>query len=693
MTASVEKIVKQLADSGVLAADTLQDFVPPKASPKDGQDLLRDLIRQKKLTKFQAEQIWQGKGKSLVLGNYLLLEKIGQGGMGAVYKAEHRRMKRVVAVKMLPAALMNNATAAARFQREVEAAAKLEHPNIVAAFDADHAQGVHLLVMQYIEGSDLSALVKKNGPLPVAQGVNCILQAARGLELAHKKGVVHRDIKPANLLLDTEGTVKVLDMGLARINAPGDAAPRADLTNTGVVMGTVDYMAPEQALDTKHADARSDIYSLGCSLFYLLTGVAVYQQEDSLVKKLLAHRESPIPRIGAFRPDVPAHVETIFAKMVAKKAEDRYQTMTDVIADLEQWQNQQGPVSHSPQFVSSQSDANLTSFLNDIAVRPPQPSNAKQPTPSPNRPGNTKLLAIGGSVLGAVVLLAVLVISLQSKAGTLVVEINERGADLHVLDNSGKVEVSRTGEEGPVTISVAPGKHRLKIQKKGFATVTKDVDVESKGTKSIRIKLSRSKPAAKATQVAMSPQESQYKVELAAAEWVMSVGGKVAVNFEYTRKISTPSELPQEPFVIAQIWLGENLRIANQDLARFKRCAGFWLLDLYNTRVTDAGLAHIRECVQAPHISELYLGNTAITDVGLSHLSNCVGMRSLWIFETAVTDAGLPHLKPMQNMTLLKLQGTGVTEEGVRQLAAALPKCRIEWNGGVIEPTERDAPK
>src|SRR5262249_43273090 len=159
------------------------------------------LVRHKKLTRFQAEEIWRGKGKSLVLGNYLLLEKIGQGGMGAVYKAEHRRMKRIVAIKMLPPSMLKEASAAARVQREVEAAAKLNHPNIVTAFDADSANGVHFLVMECVDGSDLSALVKKNGPLPVAQAVNCIVQAARGLEAAHAEGIVHRDIKPGNLLL------------------------------------------------------------------------------------------------------------------------------------------------------------------------------------------------------------------------------------------------------------------------------------------------------------------------------------------------------------------------------------------------------------------------------------------------------------------------------------------------------------
>src|SRR5579863_6830994 len=210
MPVPLEQFVKHLEDSAILAGDTLQNFIPPKASPKDAEELVRELVRQKKLTKFQAEQVWLGKGKSLVLGNYLLLEKIGAGGMGQVFKAQHRVMERIVAVKVLPAAMTKDQAAIARFHREVKAAARLRHVNIVAADDADQANGVHFLVMELVDGSDLTALVKKNGPFPVDKAVNYILQAAKGLAFAHAEGVVHRDIKPANLLLDKNGTVKIL---------------------------------------------------------------------------------------------------------------------------------------------------------------------------------------------------------------------------------------------------------------------------------------------------------------------------------------------------------------------------------------------------------------------------------------------------------------------------------------------------
>src|SRR5277367_5753509 len=194
MAVSLETIVKQLEDSGIVAAGKLQNFIPPKARPKDGEELIRELYKQGLLTKFQAQQFAQGRAKALVLGNYTLLDKIGAGGMGQVFKAEHRRMKRVVAIKMLPRAVTKDAAAVARFEREVRAAAKLRHPNIVAADDADEANGVHFLVMEYVEGRDLSALVKTDGPFSVQKAVNCVLQAARGLEFAHGEGVVHRDI-------------------------------------------------------------------------------------------------------------------------------------------------------------------------------------------------------------------------------------------------------------------------------------------------------------------------------------------------------------------------------------------------------------------------------------------------------------------------------------------------------------------
>jgi hypothetical protein len=319
------EFVEFLTTFGFVAAGELtavEKQLPP-AEAADVQALARALVAHGKLTKYQAAAAYQGKGKSLVYGDYLVLDRIGAGGMGQVFKARHKRMDRIVALKVLSSASMKNADAVKRFEREVRAAAKLIHPNIVHAYDAGVQDGVHYLVMEFVDGPDLSSLVRKQGKLAVKQACEFIAQAARGFAFAHGKGIVHRDIKPGNLLVDHDGTVKVLDMGLARFDdLGGGLMTEGELTQSGALMGTVDYMAPEQALNTSLADAKSDVYGLGCTLYRLLTGDAVYGGQ-SMVEKILAHREQPVPALRRVRPDAPQALEALAARMLAKSPADR----------------------------------------------------------------------------------------------------------------------------------------------------------------------------------------------------------------------------------------------------------------------------------------------------------------------------------------------------------------------------------
>ncbi|NLY02917.1 MAG: SUMF1/EgtB/PvdO family nonheme iron enzyme [Rhodopirellula sp.] len=368
MGVTVTQFVEKLVRSRLMSAEEAEAFRTGTDATSSAEDLARALVRAGKLTKYQVKEIWQGHGDSLAMGEYVILDEIGAGGMGKVLKAQHRRMERIVALKVLSSKLVDSPEALKRFQREVKAAARLEHPNIVTAYDAGESKGTHYLVMQYVRGTDLSHIIKQKGLFTVEQAVDCTIQAARGLEYAHSQGVIHRDIKPGNLLLDEKGTVKILDMGLARIErqlgADGGGADDEKLTSTGMAMGTCDYMAPEQAEDTHAADHRADIYSLGCTLYRLLTGKPPYKG-DTHVKVILGHIRDPIPSLRTLRLDVPEELDAVFQKMLAKRPEDRYQSMTTVIEAL---QEAVAPVSDTSRVRAGRdpSDAALTSFLENL---------------------------------------------------------------------------------------------------------------------------------------------------------------------------------------------------------------------------------------------------------------------------------------------------------------------------------------
>jgi serine/threonine protein kinase len=273
--------------------------------------------------------------KPPVIPGYDLLGPIASGGMGVIYKALQLRLNRLVAIKVIRPERLSSESAVRRFEREARIAARLAHPHIVPVFDANQTEHIHYLVMEYVEGTDLAKAVKENGPLSVEKACTCIRQAALGLQHAFEKGLVHRDLKPGNLILAADGSVKLLDLGLARLREP-DEEDRSDsnLTQAGSVLGTPDYMAPEQVEDPHRADIRSDLYSLGCTLYYLLTGQVAFPG-GSMIQKLDRHRWQPAPLVASLRPDVPADVAAIVARLLAKKPQDRFQTPVELASVLQ----------------------------------------------------------------------------------------------------------------------------------------------------------------------------------------------------------------------------------------------------------------------------------------------------------------------------------------------------------------------
>jgi serine/threonine protein kinase len=301
--------------------------------PERQEALAEAMIEAGLLTDWQADKLLAGKHKGFILGKYKLLRHLGKGGMSQVYLAEHIMMRARRAIKVLPQNRVEDSSYLERFRIEARAAAKLDDPNIVRAYDIDQDGKTHYLVMEYVEGKDLHILVKENGPLKYEVAADYITQAARGLAHAHDMGLVHRDIKPANCLVDKNQVVKLLDMGLARLI---DDEASLTLENNENVLGTADYLAPEQALNSHKADKRADIYSLGCTLYYLLTGHPPFP-EGSISERLLKHQVEIAPSILKERPDAPPTLVHICERMMAKKPEDRYQTAGDVAQRMAEW--------------------------------------------------------------------------------------------------------------------------------------------------------------------------------------------------------------------------------------------------------------------------------------------------------------------------------------------------------------------
>jgi serine/threonine-protein kinase len=333
-----------LVQSGLVSAQDLEALAVRLPDTNRGRVVARALVEMGVLTKFQAERLLAGRTSGFMLGQYRVLDCLGQGGMGSVFKAIHVTMNRTVALKVLAPRLMETEQAQILFLREMRALAQLAHPNLVTAYDANQIGRRYYLVMEYVDGPNLDQLVRDQGALPIGLACELIRQAAHGLQYAHEMGMVHRDIKPSNLLVLLPGgnhrrrscQVKILDFGLARLQDSPEGTLDASgtiLTRANVVIGTPDFVAPEQAKDLHAADIRSDLYSLGCTFHYLLTGEVPFPG-GSTVEKLVRHATEEAVSVYSVRPDVPMAISNLVKRLMAKDPNERFATPAELATAL-----------------------------------------------------------------------------------------------------------------------------------------------------------------------------------------------------------------------------------------------------------------------------------------------------------------------------------------------------------------------
>jgi len=645
MALTPQRFIDALRDFGLVDPDdltALEAELSVAAPTVETADLAARLIQSGKLTEYQWAAISEGSARSLVYGEYIVLDKLGAGGMGRVFKARHRRMKRLVALKVLPGEAMEDPAAVQRFGREVEAAAALHHPNIVTAFDAGEANGVHFLAMEYVEGQDLLAIARQRGLLPLAEALDYMIQAARGLACAHARGVIHRDIKPANLLLDPSGTVKVLDMGVARFTHPSGISSR-EITVSGKVMGSADYMAPEQATDVRQADARADIYSLGCSLYRLLTGAIPYGGE-SFVHKVLAHREQPAPPLSARRPDVTPPLEAVYQKMVAKRPEDRFRDMTEVITALQacrQLLPPAVPLRAGPAISSTPEDETLSPSMFARQRASPDAQTDENQTlvrieldrgltagrvlPPPRRRQAVPAIAAAGALSVAIV------------AGVAWLRKEPRPAPWVNLG----AKSATSFDQPPAQPGDPP--HRALPATDTTAPV--------------------SPPSSPVT--APAPDTADRR----AAEWAIGLRGRVGVRPPASKSIipiwvASLDFLPSEDYRVTRVMVYQikGSSVADQDLEKLVDLTELEDVNLGGCvdRVTDRGMATLGK-IQS--LSRLNLDGAGISDEGVACLRPLTNLGVLSLSGTGITDRSLQTLRDMHRLERLYLQHTAVSDE------------------------------
>lgn len=657
-----------------------------------------------------------------VLGSYEILEEVGKGGMGAVYKARHTRLDRIVALKLLPPSHTSNEQALARFDREMQAVGKLDHPHLVRAMDAGDVDGHHFLAMEFIEGCDLAQLVQRHGPLPVAAACELTRQAASGLQAVHDLGMVHRDIKPSNMMLNSGGTLKILDLGLALFQELQTVGEK-ELTSKGQIMGTLDYLAPEQCESSHDVDIRADLYSLGATLYFLLCGQTVFSDRklDTPVKHLKAILADKPTSLRERCPNLPGELTGLVDRLLSKDPEERPDAPKEVAELLR-------PFCEDDCLAGLAFHGSGTSVETDSLA--PEPTVAFVPAPLTSGP--TALLAESPLPHGkkfrvrlvAIGLLAMLVVAAGYtfflRVGDVDVKVTIDDPDLTVRFDDQVV----TFEGSVEPIQLRPGKHGFLVQRGDITLKSDELTITKNGKNVLQVttidgkvavvknpqkpspqpgprRPNEQQPASRPDKVSSTvtdkpaPIVVEASIDRKAAEWVLEVGGFVGVRVPgqaEVRIIEQPENLPSEPFALVEAHiryikslkelkldgvssletldlLGTFVPPDRKQLSQFKRLN--WLrVSLADRNEWGAAVKDIQS------LRYLSFYRAGAHDVVARDISGMTWVTELNMESCNLTNEACKHIAGMKGLERLNLATAPINAEGVRHLAG-LPELKV----------------
>ncbi|QDT90391.1 serine/threonine-protein kinase [Gimesia algae] len=579
-----------------------------------------------------------------VVGNYHLVEKIGQGGMGVVYRAIHARLKKQVVLKLLLNNQWDNDTQTQRFYREMELIGRLDHPNIVKATDAGEVDETCFLVMEYLSGHDLKTIIKSEKKISITSACYIVRQVANGLQYIHNHNLIHRDIKPSNLFLTLQGEVKVLDLGLAGLSQTNKHL--SDLTDSQCIMGSVHYMAPEQAHSVKTIDHRADIYSLGCTFYKLLTGQTPFKQETQIAT-ILAHREETAPRLSDLIPEIPEQLEELFQSMMKKDPVDRIQTMAEIVEILDRFLSQQNeiPLNESAETYLSES-RELIELCKHTILTPPIEVMSTDVSTQMQASKHFVNQKRGILFLALILLFGLGTWGIGKALFPLPPPLEEPDpAPRHlIMPSPDQAQIER---EAAVWLL----NHDCEIVIDGiYEPVTQSQNLP----------------------------EADFFIR--------------QIKF-HPQKVTREIMAPLKGLAKLEILRLEDCHVMDDALAPLNGKLTLKTLDLHETGLTNAGLSHISSLLNLTHISlqknreitdegllaladlkklsSINLDRLNITDSGLKFINHNPRLEWLNIKDTQITDNSIPDLIKLNRMKHLYLEGSKISDQGIQEIRNA----------------------